>query len=208
MKITNSDVIKSGEQELIDAITADLDWGAIEDIFIKEHNLGIEEDIEYKRGDIVAHNDQIAYKLEFEVKVSLSALLDRQGNYLSVAILNEQENTEMNDEDGSEEEPSMVEDESNQEIDINEEQIDTDEELQTDNAPESESIDKDNTETDDEYKEALAELDSNDISEDPNTSEHESPDKDSEDKISQMASRVGEILNKIGDQSESTADQA
>ena len=69
MKITNSDIIQSGEQELIDAITADLDWGAIEDIFMKEHNLGIEEDIEYKRGDIVAHNDQIAYKLEFEVKI-------------------------------------------------------------------------------------------------------------------------------------------
>jgi hypothetical protein len=86
MKVTNSEIIKNGEQELIDAITADLDWGAIEKIILKEHNLGIEEDIEYKSGDIVAVDNQIAYKLDFEVKVNLSVLLDRKGDYLSVNI--------------------------------------------------------------------------------------------------------------------------
>ena len=92
MKITDSEIIKNGEQELIDAITADLDWGAIEEVFLKEHNLGIEEDIEYKSGDIVAVDSQIAYKLEFEVKVNLSVLLNRDGEYLSVAISNKNEN--------------------------------------------------------------------------------------------------------------------
>lgn len=86
MKVTNSEIIKNGEQELIDAITADLDWGAIEKIILKEHNLGIEEDIEYKSGDIIAVDNQIAYKLDFEVKVNLSVLLDRKGDYLSVNI--------------------------------------------------------------------------------------------------------------------------
>ena len=32
MKITNSDIIKSGERELIDSIIGDLDWDAIEEI--------------------------------------------------------------------------------------------------------------------------------------------------------------------------------
>ena len=91
MKITDSEIIKNGEQELIDAITADLDWGAIEEIFIKEHNLGIEEDIEYKSGDIVAFDNQIAYKLEFEVKVKLSVLINRDGEYLSVTVSNRNE---------------------------------------------------------------------------------------------------------------------
>ena len=77
MKITDSEIIKSGEKELLDAITADLDWGAIEDIFIKNHGLQIEEDIDYQKGDIVSYHDQIAYKLEFSVKVGLSVLLDR-----------------------------------------------------------------------------------------------------------------------------------
>ena len=92
MKVTNSEIIKNGEQELIDAITADLDWGAIEKIILKEHNLGIEEDIEYKSGDIIAVDNQIAYKLEFEVKVNLSVLLDRHGDYLSVNINKRKEN--------------------------------------------------------------------------------------------------------------------
>lgn len=84
MKITDHDVIKTSEQELIDAITADLDWGAIEEIIRKEHNLDIEEDVEYQKGDIVVYNDQVAYKLEFNVNVILSVLLDRKGNYISI----------------------------------------------------------------------------------------------------------------------------
>ena len=87
MKITTSEVIRHGEQDLIDGITADLDWGAVEDVFRKQYNLGINEDIEYKSGDIIVHNSQIAYKLEFEVKATISVLLDRAGNYLSVNIL-------------------------------------------------------------------------------------------------------------------------
>ena len=85
MKITNSDVIKSGENELIDAITADMDWGAIEEIFRKEHKLNIEEDVEYKKGDIVVHNNQVAYNLIFDIKVTLSVLLDREGNHISIS---------------------------------------------------------------------------------------------------------------------------
>lgn len=99
MKITDSEIIRTGEQELIDAITADLDWGAIEDIFMKEHNLSIEEDIEYKSGDIVAVDNQIAYKLEFEVKVNLSVLINRKGEYLSVTVSNRNEPLEGHEEE-------------------------------------------------------------------------------------------------------------
>jgi len=94
MRITNAEVIKSGEKDLIDSITADLDWGAIEDIFLTEHNLGIDEDIEYKRGDIIAYNNQVAYRLEFAVKVNLSILINREGEYLSVKISEKKDNAE------------------------------------------------------------------------------------------------------------------
>ncbi|MBN1103066.1 MAG: hypothetical protein JXL84_06610 [Deltaproteobacteria bacterium] len=84
MKITSTDVIRNGEKELMDAIIADLDWGSIETIFREKHHLPIEEDVEYKGGDIVIHNNEIAYRMEFEARVTLSVLLDREGNYLSV----------------------------------------------------------------------------------------------------------------------------
>jgi hypothetical protein len=91
MRITNREAIKSGEQELIDAITADLDWGVIEEVFKRVHHLQINDNVEYKKGDIVVHKDQVAYRLEFDVTVALSVLVDREGNYLSVTSADESE---------------------------------------------------------------------------------------------------------------------
>jgi hypothetical protein len=84
MKLTDSQVIADRERELFDSIIADLDWSAIEDIFKKQHNLEIHEEVEYKKGDIISHDSTVAYRLDFEVKVNLSVLIDRQGNFLSV----------------------------------------------------------------------------------------------------------------------------
>jgi len=113
MKITDSEVIKNGEQELIDAISGDLDWGVIETIFKEKHRLGIEEDVEYKNGDLVVHDNQIAYKFEFDIKVTLSILLDREGNYLSITSAGDPEKDQNEAQDAppeDSEEPSGPED--------------------------------------------------------------------------------------------------
>jgi hypothetical protein len=89
MKITDSDIIKAGERELIDTIIGDLDWNAIEKIFSERHGLRIQDDVEYRQGDIVVHNDEVAYKLDFDVKLTLSILLNRAGKYLSFTAKNE-----------------------------------------------------------------------------------------------------------------------
>jgi hypothetical protein len=102
MKITSTDVIRNGEKELMDAIIAELDWGSIETIFREKHHLAIEEDVEYKGGDIVVHNNEIAYRMEFEARVTLSVLLDREGNYLSVTGKGPQDRAE---EDGDQAPP-------------------------------------------------------------------------------------------------------
>lgn len=85
MKITNADIIKSGERELIDTIISDLDWNTIEKVVKERHKLSIQDDVEYQQGDIVVYNNQVAYKLDFEVKMTLSVMFDRDGNYLSIA---------------------------------------------------------------------------------------------------------------------------
>ena len=84
MRITDEAVIKDGEKELIDSIIGDLDWTAIEDIFKEKHQLDIQDDVEYKQGDIVVHDNDVAYKLDFDVKVTLSILFDRSGNSVSI----------------------------------------------------------------------------------------------------------------------------
>ncbi len=102
MKITDPTIIKSGENELIDSITADMDWGAIGKVFLEKHKLDIDEDVEYKSGDIIVHANQIAYKLNFDVKVNLSILLDREGNYISLSSdLDPDTVVEKGDEEGS-----------------------------------------------------------------------------------------------------------
>jgi hypothetical protein len=85
VKITDPDGIRSSEKELIDNITGDLDWSVIEKVFKKEHNLSLEEDVEYRQGDIVVHDNKIAYKLEFDVKVKLSVIFGRNGEYLDIS---------------------------------------------------------------------------------------------------------------------------
>lgn len=249
MKLTDSEVIKDGEKELIDAVTADLDWGAIEEVFRKEHRLGIEEDVEYKKGDIVVYDNQVAYKLEFEVKVTLSVLLDREGNYLSVASSGDLDKTQDEDKGELLEGPEELDEESEEKgdsdleglVDIGEELqtegepegtltdddvaesngesleeeeeldnkseekggsdleglVDTGGDLETDNEPEKAPTDDDAPKPEDQYKEALAELDSTDNPENADRTPPRSAPEDSQERISRMASQVGEVIAEI-----------
>ena len=85
LRITDSETIKSCEREMIDTIIGDLDWDVLEKIFKEKHQLSIEDDVEYREGDLVVHDNQVAYKLDFDVKVTLTVLFDRNGDYLSLA---------------------------------------------------------------------------------------------------------------------------
>jgi len=85
MKITNADVIKNGEQGLIKLITRDLDWQQVASILAEKYNLQLkDEQAAYRSGDIVVHNNQVAYQLEFDVTVTLSLMFDRQGECFDV----------------------------------------------------------------------------------------------------------------------------
>ena len=170
MKITNSEVIKNGEQELIDGITGDLDWGAIEEIFRRDHKLGIEEDVGYKKGDIVVHNNQVAYRLEFDVKVTLSVLLDREGNYVSVTSSGDTDNADEEDGNRLPEEPGK--------------------QPSPDDCIEPES----------EYEEALKEIDQPDHTENADMVEHDPLAGDSQEKISRIASQAVDIIEKMHDE--------
>ncbi|MBW2615123.1 MAG: hypothetical protein JRD02_02970 [Deltaproteobacteria bacterium] len=169
MRITDSEVIKSGEKDLIDAITGDLDWGAIEEIFRRDHKLGIGEDVECKKGDIVVYNNQVAYRLEFDVKVALSVLLDREGNYVSVTSLGDVHKTNEADENG------ML------------------------GEPEEQSTPGDNTESENGYEKAMAEIDQSDHPENSDMVEQEPLAEDSEEKISRVASQAGDIIAEMDD---------
>jgi len=87
MKLTNPETIQESEKEFIDTINAELDWEAIEKMLLEKHSFTLQEEIEYKEGDIVVYKDAIAYKFDFEIKVPLSVIFNREGECLEISTV-------------------------------------------------------------------------------------------------------------------------
>ena len=79
MKITDPDVIKNGEKDLIEAVKEDLDLNAIKEILKKRMAAAA---ISSQGGEIIVHNNEIAFRLDFDIQLSGSLIFDRQGNYI------------------------------------------------------------------------------------------------------------------------------
>jgi len=79
MKITDPDVIRNGEKDLIQAVKDDLDLDIIKKIMQNKMNA---ESISSKGGKIVVHNNEIAFRLDLCIEISGSLMFDRHGNYI------------------------------------------------------------------------------------------------------------------------------
>ena len=79
MKITDPQVIEDGEKDLIEAVQEDLDLDAVRQIL--KDRLEVSS-LSSGGGQIVVHNNQIAFRMDFDIKLSGSLLFDREGNYI------------------------------------------------------------------------------------------------------------------------------
>lgn len=79
MKITDPDIIKNGEKDLIDAVKDDLDLDAVKDILQKKLAAA---GFSASGGEIIVHNNEIAFRIDFNIELSGSLMFDRQGNYI------------------------------------------------------------------------------------------------------------------------------
>jgi len=84
LKYTNKDIIRSGEKKLIRFIAKHLDLDAIKESIRESYQIDVSDNLEHKSGNIVVHNEEIAYQLDFDLKVDLSVLLDRNGAPISI----------------------------------------------------------------------------------------------------------------------------
>ncbi len=87
MKLTNPETIQESEKEFIDTINAELDWDTIEKLLLEKHKFAIQDEVDYKEGNLIVHNNQIAYKFDFEIKVPLSVIFNRQGECLEISTV-------------------------------------------------------------------------------------------------------------------------
>ena len=104
MKLTSQENIAQSEKEFIDTINAELDWEAIEKLLLEKHKFTLQEDIDYKNGNLIVYKDNIAYKFDFEIKVPLSVIFNREGECLEISTLRD-------DYEKESEESLMIEDE-------------------------------------------------------------------------------------------------
>jgi len=104
MKLTSQENIAQSEKEFIDTINAELDWEAIEKLLFEKHKFTLQEDIDYKNGNLIVYKDNIAYKFDFEIKVPLSVIFNREGECLEISTLRD-------DFEKESEESLMIEDE-------------------------------------------------------------------------------------------------
>ena len=99
MKLTNPESIQESEKEFIDTINAELDWDTIEQMLLDKHNFAVQDDIEYRDGNLIVYNNEIAYKFEFEIKVPLSVIFNRNGECLSMSTTRDDDEDVEIDED-------------------------------------------------------------------------------------------------------------
>ena len=79
MKITDPGIIKNGEKDLIELLKEDLDLDAVREIIKKKMTTAA---LSPKGGEIVVHNNQIAFRMDFDLCLSGSLMFDRQGNHI------------------------------------------------------------------------------------------------------------------------------
>lgn len=85
MKITNSHLIKNREKELLEMISGDLDRDSIRNLLAAKYHLDLDGDrLTCRGGDLVVHDNQVAYKIEYDAVVNLSLLFSRQGECLEI----------------------------------------------------------------------------------------------------------------------------
>ncbi|MFN2357591.1 MAG: hypothetical protein ABR534_07620 [Desulfotignum sp.] len=91
MKVTNPELIQESERDFIDTINAELDWEAIEKLLMEKHQFALQDEVDYKNGDMVVFDNQIAYKFDFEIKVPLSVVFNRQGECLTISTTHDEQ---------------------------------------------------------------------------------------------------------------------
>ena len=85
MKITDPQIILNGEKDLIASVQRDLDLDAVRDLLKERLTLRA---LSPKGGQIVVHDNEVAFRLDYEINIDGSLLFDRNGN-----LLEDSENT-------------------------------------------------------------------------------------------------------------------
>ena len=80
MKITDSKVVQSGEKAFLNAVKDYLDWNAIREVVTKKMRQCA---IESKGGELVLHENSVAFRMDLHCTMDVSITFDREGTLVS-----------------------------------------------------------------------------------------------------------------------------
>jgi type II secretory pathway predicted ATPase ExeA len=79
----NPDTIEKAIGDLIDKVKSNVQLDQVKSLCKHQNGLEKIDKIDISQGDIVTHNGQIAFKLDFKISYNLTLLLDRKGNLIN-----------------------------------------------------------------------------------------------------------------------------
>lgn len=75
-------VVNRAKRELFESIVSNVDLDEIKAICKEQHGIGNIDAIDFKNGDLVICENNIAYEINFKMSFALSILIDSAGNYI------------------------------------------------------------------------------------------------------------------------------
>jgi len=82
-KTINPDMIDEAVIDMVEKVKSNIHLDLVKAICKHKHGIEKIDKIDFENGDIVTHNDRVAFKLDFKISYNLSLLIDRKGNFLS-----------------------------------------------------------------------------------------------------------------------------
>ena len=84
LNAVNPGMIEEAVIELIEKVKSNIQFDQVKAICAHKHFIESIDKIDFKNGDIVAHDGEVAFKLDFNITYNLSLLLDRKGKLINV----------------------------------------------------------------------------------------------------------------------------
>jgi len=76
------DILEKAKSKFMETVITAVNQEQIKDVVVEKYGLASINGINIKNGDFLSHNNQIAYRIEFETTILLSCLLDSEGNLI------------------------------------------------------------------------------------------------------------------------------
>jgi len=82
-KAINPDMIDEAVLDMVEKVKSNIQLDLVKAICKHKHGIENIDKIDFENGDLVTHNDRVAFKLDFKISHKFSLLIDRKGNFLS-----------------------------------------------------------------------------------------------------------------------------